>query len=217
LIPFLKEKVISVLAKRGDIEDQTIYAISVYCDANGAEELARNTIIFIDEKTVRKLISRFDDNIAVMNMLAKRLDLTQEVLDEILKILSALRRGSSNVGKIASTHMEGVKVNVRGADIICAQLENSSPQQIHSIAIDFRQKRVVNYIEVIEITQRTNINFLVSILALEARQTLVSVRDALSLRDTKAFINLLKAAGVDMKYGPRLMDIVKRYSHSLDE
>lgn len=209
LVPFLKNRTVGVLAKRPDLEDKTIYAIALYCNAAGAKTLVDNKIIYISEETAQKLVERFRTNKSVMDILALRLDLPSTVLKTIVSLVSPLVQKKLKGDVASAPGVVVAKVNTGVSDLMCQQLSGATLQQVHAIAINYRQRHKVSYVQVLDIAKRESIHFLVSILALESGETIGKVRDILTLSDHTSFIRLLRDAGVSKNLVPYILSFAR--------
>ncbi len=212
LVPFLKQHAISTLAKRPDIKSQTIYAIAVAGGPQSAILLAVNKFIVMGENAVRKIVERFRDNQYLLNMLALRLDLPIDVVHEIIDLVSSFARHKITENYAIKGNIVAVKMNVRGTDWILNQVENADPSQVHSIAINMRQRGELYHLQAVKVAEQGCFAFLESMLALEAGETLGYVREILTLRDTREFVNLLQRAGVNKNLGTMLLQVVKQHN-----
>lgn len=212
LVPFLKEHAQSEIAKRPDIKPQTIYAIAVVGSVRSVSLLTVNKFIMLNDKTMRKILERFRDNQYLMDLLAARLDLPLDVVNEIVDLVSSFARQKLVENYAIRGNLVAMAVEVRGVDWICKQVMGANPSQIHSIAIGLRQRGELFHEQVLEVAEAGCFEFLESALALEAEETLSHVREVLQLRDTKAFVTILQKAGVKKNLGARFLKLVKQHN-----
>lgn len=212
LVPFLQEQAISVLAKRPDIKAQTIYAIAVAGEAQSVSLLVVNKFIMLGEKAARKIAERFRDNQYLMDMLALRLDLPIDVVKDIIDLVSSFARDKLTENYAVKGNLVAVKMDVRGTEWVLNQVKSAEPSQVHSIVINMRQRGELYHTQALEIAEQGCFSFLESTLALEAGETLGYVRDILTLRDSKAFVQLLQRAGVKKNLGARFLQVVKQHN-----
>ena len=214
LVPFLKEYAVSVLAKRPDLKDQTVYAIAVSGGAQSVTLLVVNKFIILTDKAARKIAERFHDNRYLMDMLALRLDLPIDVVKDIIEAVSSFAREKLTTNYAIKGSVTAVKMNVRGTDWIMQQVKNADPGQVHSIVINMRQRGELYHYQAREVAEEGCFSFLVSTLALQSGETLGYVRDVLSLKDGKAFVKLLQRAGVNRNLGARFLRVVKLHNEA---
>ncbi len=210
LVPFLKEHAISVLAKRPDIKSQTIYAIAVVGEVQSVTLLAVNKFILLGDNAVRKIVERFPDNQYLLDMLALRLGLPIDVVEDIIDLVSSFAREKLTENYAIKGKLAVVKMDVRGTDWILNQVKSADPGQVHSIVINMRQRGELYTSQAVEIAEQGCFAFLESTLAVESGETLGYVREILSLKDTKKFVQLLQRAGVKKNLGTKILQVVKQ-------
>lgn len=210
LVPFLKEHAISILAQRPDIKAQTVYAIALAGEATSVTHLVSNKIIVLSEKTVQKILERFEDNQYLIDILASRLDLPPGTVKNIIGLVSDIALSNLNKNYAVNGSLAAVKMDISDTDWLHSQIRDADPHQIHSIAINLRQRGKLKHHQILQVAELGFVPLLESTLALEAGETLGNVRDILTLKDKAAFVKLLQQAGFNKNLGPHVLRIVKK-------
>jgi uncharacterized protein (DUF2336 family) len=197
LIPHLEEHAHVTLARRPDLGPQTCLAIVTVGSDKSVSFVVRNDHIELTNDVCGKVVQRFGEQRGMMDMLARRIDLSLSIVEQIISKVSAEYVSVlSTRYEIAQPVAEEI-VRETHTEAVWRQLEKASASQIHGYVIDLRKSGRLTTDLVIEIAGRGRLAFLESYIALEAGLTLGAVREALYSSDMRDFVRVMQQADVN--------------------
>lgn len=196
LVPHLEEYAHVTLARRTDLGRNTCHAIVTVGGEKSVSFLVRNNQITLYEESCQTVVNRFGDNRSMMDQLSCRVDLPISVVEALAdRISEEYHRLLVKTYNLEEAVASEVSTASR-AKVVRQQIENASPVQIHAYVIDLKKAGRLTQNLVLEMVQKGCLNFLESMLALEAGLTLAAVREALYSGNMADYIRVMQEANV---------------------
>lgn len=196
LVPHLESHAHVTLARRSDIGPNTCHAIVTVGDEKSVSFIIRNDQVTFYENSCDVILRRFGSNQHLMDQLSCRIDLPLSIVEELARRVSdEYRRHLMKTYDLAAETAAEVTAESL-ASVVDEQIENASPAQIHAYVIDLRKSGRLTHVIVLDMAKKGCLNFLESMLALEAGLTLAAVREALYSGDMGDYIRLMQQANV---------------------
>ena len=184
------------MARRSDIGPNTCHAIVTVGDEKSVSFIIRNDQVTLYENSCDVVLRRFRSNQYMMDQLSCRIDLPLSIVEELTHRVSEeyCRLLIKTYDLDATTAVEVTEHSF--SSVVATQIENASPAQIHAYVIDLRKTGRLTHVMVLDMAKQGCLNFLESMLALEAGLTLAAVREALYSEDMADYVRLMQQANV---------------------
>ncbi len=209
LIPHLEEYAHITLSQRSDLGMQACQAILTVGTEKTAHHIVQNSQIKISEPSCSVLLKRFSGKTDLIDNLARRSDLPLSIVETIIAQVSAeCRAVLTSTYKIEAPLAEEISSNSM-YEAMWRQLEKASPTQVHAYVIDLKRSGRLTTDLVTDMAERGCLEFLESMLAIDAGLTLGAVREVLYTGDTKSFVALMQQAGVSKAAAQEYLRIIK--------
>ncbi len=211
IIPDLQEYARVAIARRRELAGEAQTALAQHGGDESITYLMQNTVQEISSEGLTALVSRFGGDTNMMDLMSARTDLPLAIVETIIDKVSDQCR---------QTLVKTYKVNTKTADALTAstkmetlvkRLSKASDAQVHAYIRDLRSARRFSHKFALELAERGVVQAMESALALEAGRTIAEVRQLLKLDDKKAFVDLLKKAGVTKDQAPRYLGLAKAH------
>lgn len=208
LVPHLEDHAHVTLARRSDVGPETCHAIVTFGTEKSVSFVVRNDQITLHESTCETVLKRFRENVGILDQLSCRIDLPISVVEALSDIVSEEYRRLL-VHTYSLDEVLSEKVAVKSAhSVVENQIDNASPAQIHAYVIDLRNSGRLQIDLVLDMARKGCLNFLESMLALEAGLTLAAVRQALYSKDMKDYVRIMQQAGMSQYYAQEFRKLV---------
>lgn len=209
LIPQLKEYARAALARRSDLSDVVMEALARIGEEGSITSLVRNDRLELPEATCGTVVTRFEDNLRVMDHFSGRVDLPVSIVERIADKVSSHCRDVlvsyyAVQEDIAAEVLDRTKV-----ELIWRQVENADAAQVHAIVRELRTNKRLTSTLAVEMAKKGCPAFLESTLALRAGKPLQRVREILTLEDRLAFVRLMHKADFGQTLAPAVLKIAK--------
>jgi uncharacterized protein (DUF2336 family) len=209
LIPHLEEHAHITIARRGDVGPHTSLAIVSVGSEKSVSFLVRNDHIELAEDTCGKVVERFGASRAMMDMLARRVDLPLSIVEALIEKISDECR-KALVKQYDLDEPLAAEVSLAGKfEAIWRQLEKANSQQIHDYVVELRRQQRLTTDMTLEFASRGKLAFMESALALEAGLTLCAVREALYSGNMRDFVHVMREAGISKAAANEFRRIIK--------
>lgn len=196
LVPHLEEHAHVTLARRNDLGPSTCHAIVTVGCEKSVSFIIRNDQVTLYENTCETIVNRFGENKALMDQLSCRVDLPITIVEKLTSRVS-VEYGRLLVKTYALEQEVVTDVTEASQETVVArQIENASPAQIHAYVIDLRKNGRLTHGMVLDMAKKGCLNFLESMLALDAGLTLAAVREALYSGIMSDYVRLMQQANV---------------------
>lgn len=196
LVPHLEKHAHVTLARRSDLGPNTCHAIVTVGGMKSVSFIVRNDKVTLHENSCDTIVQRFGENQGMMDQLSCRLDLPISVVENLILLVSEeYRRLLVKTYGLEDDVAEELTTE-SGVSVIAQQVENASPAQIHAYVIDLRKDGRLTHSFVLDMAKRGCLNFLESMIALDAGLTLAAVREALYSPDMSDYVRIMQQANI---------------------
>jgi len=211
LIPELQEFARVAIARRRELASEAQVALVEFGGEESVTYLVRNTRQEISSDGYSTFVNRFSANPDMMDKLSERADLPLTVVEAIIDKVSAhCRDALVDTYKVNAKTADKLTQSTRQESLV-QRLQKASDAQVHAYVRDLRDTRRLTHKFVLDVAERGVIQVMESALALEAELTISEVRMRLRLDDKKAFVEMLKKAGVTKELAPRYLALAKKH------
>lgn len=211
LLPQLEDYAIAVLARRSDLSESVVYALSQMGGEYSITTLVRNDHVQLAERTCHMVVRRFGENLYMMDQFSARRDLPVAVVERLVDKVSehcrmVLVDHYDVSSDCASSLMDSTRI-----EFLADQLAGADATQVHACVQELKNAHKLNHHMVVELANKGHLSFLESSLALEAGLPADQIREILTLKDQKAFVQLMQMAGVGKNMAPKFLKIAKQH------
>jgi len=211
LLPQLEDYAIAVLARRSDLSEFVVHALSQMGNEGSVRALVRNDHLRLGEPTCNIVVNRFGGNIHMMDQFSARSDLPVAVVERIVDKVSDHCRDMLVEQYAVSDEHAGQLMDSCKLEFLYEQLTGADAEQVHACVTELRSVRRLSHWMVVELAGRGCLTFMESALALEAGLPRGSVKKTLGLGDPSAFVKLMQMANVSKTMAPRFLKIAKEF------
>lgn len=211
LIPHLEEHAHITLARRKGLGQQSCMAIVSVGDESPVRCLLENNTVKLQAEACGKIINRFATNQSLMDLLAQRIELPINLVEDIIdKVSGRYRVMLTDRYNIDVPMAEEIALKTKYA-AIWRQVEKANPAQIHAYVFDLRNEKRLTEDMTLEFVARGCFNFLTSVIALDAELTLSEVRQGLFGGDMHEYVAVMQKAGVSKATAHEYLRIIKGF------
>ncbi|MBL4839148.1 MAG: DUF2336 domain-containing protein [Kordiimonadaceae bacterium] len=208
LLPHLEEHAHVTLARRSDLGPHTCHAIVTLGTEKSVSFVVRNSSVTLRENTCRTVMKRFADSSKMMDLLSCRADLPLALVDGLVALVSDEYKSILTTKYNLSEEVADKITQDSQSAVIWQQVSFANPQQIHAYVIDLKKSCRLSHEMTLEMLERGCLNFLESMLALDAGLTLAAVRQSLYSKDMADFVRLMQQANVSQLFAKKYRKIV---------
>lgn len=209
LIPQLKDANMSYIACRPDVTDAMQNLMTRIGGLRSVTTLVRNDAIRMSEAACDVVISRFSEDIRIMDHLSARADLTPETVHNLMSKVStgAYKTLADQYG----VNLEKLTSSLDRASTVWAEIAGADRVKVEDAVCRLHRSSSLTDELIADIGERGGKNFFEIALSHRAALPVDRVREMLSLERSSQFVQLIRMARVADGLGPRFLQVAKRH------
>ncbi len=208
LIPKLKDANLSFVARRSDVSDAMQCMLARIGGKRSVTTLVRNDAIQISEDTCDLVMSRFSEDIRIMDQLSARADLTPDTVRTLMEKVSS--GAYQALLSQYSINPAAEKARLDRANAVWTEIAGATTDKVEKAVIRLERGGQLTDDLIVSIGERGGKGFFEIALSHRAALPLQRVREMLSLQRSTQFVQLIRMARITDAFGPRFLAVAKR-------
>ncbi len=208
LIPKLKDSNLSFVACRTDVSDAMQCLVARIGGTRSVTTLVRNDAIQMSEDACGLVMSRFSQDIRMMDQLSARSDLKTDTVHALMEKVS--NTAYQSLLAQYSINPAAEKARLDRATTVWTEIAGATTEKVEKAVIRLERCSQLTDDLIVSIGERGGKNFFEIALSHRAALPVQRIREMLSLQRSTQFVQLIRMARVADALGPRFLAVAKR-------